>query len=69
IYTTHEKGEEDTDQVYSVETLSQKISENLSTQKEIKWYSVLVENLSEGYSTFALLESGTSQVGISSSGK
>ena len=43
---------------YSVELLTEKISENLSTQKEIKWYSVEVENLGEGYSTFAILEGG-----------
>lgn len=44
---------------YSVELLAEKISENLSTQKELKWYSVEVENLGEGYSTFAFLEGGT----------
>ena len=44
---------------YSVELLTEKISENLSTQKELKWYSVEVENLGEGYSTFAFLEGGT----------
>ncbi len=45
--------------VFSVESLTGKISEKLSTQKELKWYSVSVENLGEGYSTFASLESGS----------
>ncbi len=48
--------------IYSVETLTGKISEKLSTQKEIKWYSVTVENLGEGYSTFASLESGERKI-------
>ncbi len=43
---------------YSVELLTEKIAEKLSTQKELKWYSVVVENLGEGYSTFASLEAG-----------
>ena len=59
IYDTHRQ-EKDYDEeldVYSVESLTEKIAENLSTQKEIKWYSVIVENLGEGYSTFASLAS------------
>ncbi len=58
IYDTHQQGEEGLVDVYSVESLTEKISEKLSTLKELKWYSVVVENLGEGYSTFALLESG-----------
>ncbi len=46
------------DAIFSVEGLTSKISERLLTQKEIKWYSVTVENLGEGYSTFAATESG-----------
>ncbi len=45
----------------SVEELTNKISEKLCTRNEIKWYSVTVENLGEGYSTFATAESGNSQ--------
>jgi GTP cyclohydrolase I len=58
IYDTHQQGEGSGKDVYSVESLTEKISENLSTLQELKWYSVLVENLGEGYSTFASLESG-----------
>jgi len=43
--------------IYTVENITTKISEKLSTQKELKCYSVTVENLGEGYSTFASLES------------
>ena len=43
--------------VYTVESLTGKISQKLSTQKELKWYSVTVENFGEGYSTFASLDS------------
>ncbi len=42
----------------SVEGLTSKISEKLCSKNEIKWYSVTVENLGEGYSTFATTESG-----------
>ena len=42
----------------SVEGLTNKISQRLCTHKEIKWYSVTVENHGEGYSTFAMTESG-----------
>ncbi len=42
----------------SVEELTSKLSEGLCTRKEIRWYSVSVENLGEGYSTFATTESG-----------
>ncbi len=45
-------------ELLSVEKLTEKIGEKLSTCKEIKWYSVKVENLGEGYSTFAMAESG-----------
>ncbi len=41
----------------SVESLTRRISEKLSTCEEVKWYSVRVENLGEGYSTFAAMES------------
>ena len=47
----------DVQDIHSVESLTEKISEKLSTQKELKWYSVTVENLGEGYSAFATLES------------
>jgi len=46
------------DAVLSVEGLTGRISEKLLTQREIKWYSVSVENLGAGYSTFAATESG-----------
>ncbi len=60
IYDTHRQGDatQEEHNVYSVESLTEKIAENLSTQKELKWYSVEVENLGEGYSTFASLDSG-----------
>ncbi len=59
IYDSHVKGDAAAEEqnVYSVESLTEKIAEKLSTQKEIKWYSVTVENLGEGYSTFASLAS------------
>lgn len=57
IYETCQHADNDVED-YSVELLTEKISEKLSTQKEIKWYSVVVENLGEGYSTFASLEAG-----------
>ncbi|MDR3629399.1 MAG: GTP cyclohydrolase, FolE2/MptA family [Desulfocapsaceae bacterium] len=46
------------DTILSVEGLTGTISEKLLTQREIKWYSVAVENFGEGYSTFAATESG-----------
>jgi GTP cyclohydrolase IB len=46
------------DLTLSVEGLAGKIADGLLTRKEIKWYSVTVENLGEGYSTFAATESG-----------
>jgi GTP cyclohydrolase I len=45
------------DDVYSVESLTEQISEKLAAQTEIKWYSVTVINFGEGYSTFASLQS------------
>ncbi len=57
IYETCQQADNDVED-YSVELLTEKISGKLSTQKEIKWYSVVVENLGEGYSTFASLEAG-----------
>ncbi len=44
--------------ILSVEKLTGKIAEKLSTREEVKWYSVKVENLGEGYSTFAVVKSG-----------
>ncbi|MEE4240149.1 MAG: GTP cyclohydrolase, FolE2/MptA family [Desulfopila sp.] len=57
IYDSSRQNDTVHGEIYSVESLTEKISEKLSTVKELKWYSVLVENLGEGYSTFALLES------------
>lgn len=42
---------------YSVSQLTSRIAEKLSTLEELKWYSVKVENLGQGFSTFAFLES------------
>ncbi len=42
--------------ILSVESLTRIIAEKLSTREEIKWYSVRVENLGAGYSTFAAME-------------
>ncbi len=44
--------------ILSVESLTRKISGRLAICDELKWYSVRVENLGEGYSTFATMESG-----------
>ena len=50
-------------EIFSVESLTRKIARSLSGCEEVKWYSVRVENLGEGYSTFATMESGK-QVGL-----
>ncbi len=47
----------DRDENITAEELTASIAEKLSTQKELKWYSVTVENLGEGFSAFASLES------------
>ncbi|MEN8188796.1 MAG: GTP cyclohydrolase I FolE2 [Thermodesulfobacteriota bacterium] len=39
---------------FSVESLTRTIGTTLSDQEAIKWFSVTVENLAEGYSTFAV---------------
>ncbi len=57
IYDSSRQDDSSTVEMCSVESLTEKISKKLSTQKELKWYSVMVENLGEGYSTFASLES------------
>lgn len=41
----------------SVESLTRRVAENLEEEKAIKWFSVKVQNLAEGYSTFAAMES------------
>jgi GTP cyclohydrolase I len=59
ILDVHKEGEGANQEIsLSVEGITNKISQKLSTMKEIKWYSVTVENLGEGYSTFAMTESG-----------
>jgi GTP cyclohydrolase I len=59
ILDVHKEGEGANNEIsLSVEGITNKISQKLSTTKEIKWYSVTVENLGEGYSTFAMTESG-----------
>ncbi|MBU0729176.1 MAG: GTP cyclohydrolase I FolE2 [Proteobacteria bacterium] len=40
----------------TVEALTKSLGNKLKTHPDIKWFSVLVENLSEGFSTFASLE-------------
>ncbi|MGV1099937.1 GTP cyclohydrolase, FolE2/MptA family [Thiovibrio sp. JS02] len=40
----------------SVESLTQALGGKLEKHPEIRWFSVLVENLAQGYSTFASLE-------------
>ena len=40
----------------SVESLLRKIAMSLKTEDAIKWFSVKVENLAQGYSTFATME-------------
>ena len=44
----------------TVEQFCTVIAEDLSNMKELKWYSVTVENLGEGYSTFAFMEAENS---------
>ncbi len=41
----------------SVESLTRRIAENLEAEEAIKVFSVKVENLAEGYSTFATMDS------------
>ncbi len=41
----------------SVESLIRKIARSLEEEEAIKWFSVKVENLAEGYSTFATMDS------------
>ena len=45
-------------QGFSVESLTRSVGRRLSEQSAIKWFSVNVENLAEGYSTFAAMQSG-----------
>ena len=40
----------------SVEQIAKALGEKLASEPEISWFSLQVENLSEGYSTFAMLE-------------
>jgi len=57
IFDAQQERENSVPEDYTVERFTSIISEKLSTQKELKWYSVTVENLGEGYSTFAFSES------------
>ena len=41
----------------SVESLTRRVAAGLEDEKAIKWFSVKVQNLAEGYSTFAAMES------------
>ncbi|MBU0961325.1 MAG: GTP cyclohydrolase I FolE2 [Proteobacteria bacterium] len=43
----------------SVESLIRRIAKSLKEEDTIKWFSVKVENLAEGYSTFATMDSGS----------
>ena len=45
------------DNSFSVESLIRKIAKSLEEEEAIKWFSVKVENLAEGYSTFATMDS------------
>lgn len=40
----------------SVESITKALGQKLATHPDIRWFSVLVENLAQGYSTFASLE-------------
>ena len=40
----------------SVEGISKALGERLASHPDIRWFSIMVENLAEGYSTFASLE-------------
>ena len=48
----------DSGDIFSVEGLTKKIAARIGLCEEVKWYSVRVENLGEGYSTFAAMQSG-----------
>lgn len=41
----------------SAEAITNQLAESLATVREIQWFSIVTENLSEGYSTFAAMES------------
>ncbi|MCF8056597.1 MAG: GTP cyclohydrolase, FolE2/MptA family [Desulfocapsa sp.] len=43
----------------SVESLTRRIAKSLKDEDAIKWFSLKVENLAQGYSTFAAMESLT----------
>jgi len=46
----------------SVESITKALGKKLETHPAIQWFSILVENLSQGYSTFASLESQTHEI-------
>jgi len=41
----------------AVESLTRRVAAGLEDEKAIKWFSIKVQNLAEGYSTFAVMES------------
>ncbi len=53
----HEKASAPGENSMSVESLSHQIAQSLEEEKAIKSFSLKVENLAEGYSTFAAIES------------
>ena len=50
-----EKGGRENERL-SVEAMAKALGNKLSTHKDIKWFSLIVENLSDGFDTFASLE-------------
>ncbi|HBI15187.1 MAG TPA: hypothetical protein DDY20_06680 [Desulfobulbaceae bacterium] len=46
----------DAEQTLSVENITKALAAKLEKHPAIRWFSILVENLSQGYSTFASLE-------------
>ncbi len=51
-----EKNSSGPDTSLSVEKITKSLGEKLAAHPHIRWFSVTVENLAEGYSTFATLE-------------
>jgi len=57
VTSQHLNTPECSDSALTVETLTKALGNRLAKHRDISWFSITVENLSEGYSTFASLES------------
>jgi len=54
-------GDADSGELLSAEDLSLALGEQLANHGDIRWFSIVVENLADGYSTFASMESPESR--------